>query len=194
MGKDSRIDVIGGTLIIMAMLCLSAFTVFIGQDERLSVLATISMALLAIGIAGGEIIHDYRFENKINPETFLYGFFGISLVALIQIPVMISGISIYGLSALDFKASRLFLIAQAVSEEAFFANVVYAFLKRTSIPQVANVATASIFMIFHSVVYANQTLVLFVVFLSRLALNFIYDRGGLGSSMMTHVIVNAFAG
>ena len=189
-----KIDMLAGMLIITAMLCLAIFTVFVGQNERLATLGTVSMALLAVGLSGGAVIHGYEYENKIRPESLLSGFFGVSAVALAQLPAVLTGLSLYGLSAVDPTATRLFLISQAVAEETFFANVLYAFLSRASVKTVANVGTAAIFMLFHAIVYANQTLVLLSVFFSRLALNFVYERGGLGASALSHVIVNAFAG
>lgn len=189
-----KIDVLASTLIIVAMLALAAATVFVTQNERFAMLATISFSLLAGGLAAGAATHGYEFMQGIREESLFFGFLGVALVAVAQLPALLAGLSIYGLSAIDYTALRLFMISQAVAEEAFFANVVYAFLSKTSVKTVANVGTAAIFMLFHAVVYANQTLVLLAVFFSRLALNFVYDKGGLGASMLAHVVVNAFAG
>jgi len=195
--KIGKLEVVSISLIALAVLCDALMTTFYIYDIMFAVLALMSLAFLFGGIGCGLLVHGLPDKNNIfalNYNTFFWGSLGVALLAAAQFPLVLMNLSIYNLAVLDPLGIKLFLFAQAVAEECFFAYFLYSYFRKISFPAIGNFACATIFMIMHAAVYNVSTPVLLVVFVSRIILNIIYDLGGLGSSMFAHVIVNLVAG
>jgi len=193
MRREVVLDTLSVLLITYAAIVFAYGTTLINENQQYAMFCVIGEGLLLLGLVLGGIVHGYMLRNKVGGEVIYYGSVGVALVAIAQVPVVLVGLSIYPLSV-GAVGRVLFLTAQAVAEELFFANYIYAYLARTARMIHANVATATIFMVFHWAVYAQHPVVLLVVFMSRLALNWTYTKGGLGASMLSHFIVNLVAG
>jgi len=179
--------------ISMAMLWFSFGLTLVQVDIKYTTLCILGLLILLSGLVMGNIIHGYPLTNQINLQGVITGMAGVGFVALAQLPALLTGLSIYGLSTA--ASSTLFLVSQAVAEELFFANFLYYYLRENSWSKIHALLTSStIFAAFHWAVYTQETLVLLAVFLSRLALNLVYDHAGLTASITTHMIVNFISG
>ena len=197
--EDKVMRIITPTVVLAvaySSLAFAFFTTLIQVNEKLAILSVLGLSTLLAGVALGNLLHAWVFENETDFNSVLLGLMGVALIALAQLPAMLVGASIYGLSTISVGTRVVFLTAQAVAEEFFFAGFVfYAIYKLNGGFWVqANIATAVIFTVFHWAVYSQHELVLLAVFLSRLILNFLYLRGGLTASITAHAAVNFLAG
>ena len=192
-----KLDAVTITLITAATLVFAYGMTLISENTWYATLCMLGLTMLLAGMALGNVIHGYQVDMKLGIHEFQniqWGLAGVGFVALAQMPALLAGLSIYELSASPLD-TVLFLVAQAVAEECFFANYLYEWFKRTAwTVWHASLSVAIIFTAFHWAVYSQNTLVLLAVFLSRLTLNWIYERAGLTGSAITHVIVNFIAG
>jgi len=192
-----KLDAVSITLITAATLVFAYGMTLISENTWYATLCMLGLTMLLAGVALGSIIHGYALDLKLDIHEWSnisWGLAGVGFVALAQMPALLAGLSIYELSASPLD-TVLFLVAQAVAEECFFANYLYEWFKRTAwTVWHASLSVAIIFTAFHWAVYSQHELVLLAVFLSRLALNWIYEKAGLTGSATTHVIVNLIAG
>lgn len=189
---NNKLDMIALMLITIAFLGLAssiAFIIGLGDFET-TLYSLVSYSYLLGGLLGGLIIHNYEVDYRLNYSTLAIGIIGASILALLAIPVALAGMSIYNLSFSNYTAEKIFLFSQGIAEECIFANYIYAMLNRNEHKILANIATASMFMFMHGLVYQSQTAVLIYVFVARIILNMIYEQGGLGASALAHAIVN----
>jgi len=193
----ARLNVITMLYITAATLIFAYGMTLIQENTWYATLCTLGLTMLLAGIALGNVIHGYALDLKIGIhewQRISWGLAGVGFVALAQMPALLAGLLIYELSASPLDAI-LFLVAQAIAEECFFANYLYEWFKRTAwTVWHASLSVAIIFTAFHWAVYSQNELVLLAVFLSRLALNWVYDQAGLTGSATAHVIVNFIAG
>ena len=191
--KYTNLDTFTIIVIGMSMIWFAFGLTLVQVDLKYTTLCILGMLILLSGLTMGNIIHGYRITNELNIQGIITGAAGVGFVALAQLPALLTGLSIYGLSTV--ASSTLFLVSQAVAEELFFANFLYFYLRENSWSKIHALLTSStIFAAFHWAVYTQETLVLLAVFLSRLMLNLIYDQAGLTGSITTHMIVNFISG
>ena len=189
-----RLDIVVATMVTAAVLVFAYGMTLINENTRYATLCVLGLIMLLAGVALGSVVHGYAVSYRINWSAVSWGLAGVGFVAMAQLPALLAGLSIYELSASPVD-TVLFLVAQAVAEEAFFANYLYEYFKRTAwTVWHASLSVAIIFTAFHWAVYSQNSLVLLAVFLSRLMLNWIYERGGLTASAITHAVVNFVAG
>jgi len=192
-----KLDIVVATMVTAAVLVFAYGMTLINENARYATLCTLGLTMLLAGVALGNVIHGYRVSIRLGTHEWSgisWGLAGVGFVALAQMPALLAGLSIYELSASPVD-TVLFLVAQAIAEEAFFANYLYEYFKRTAwTVWHASLSVAIIFTAFHWAVYSQNSLVLLAVFLSRIALNWIYERGGLTASAITHAVVNFVAG
>ena len=189
-----RLDIAVSVMITAATLVFAYGMTLINENTRYATLCVLGLIMLLAGVALGSVVHGYAVSYRINWSAVSWGLAGVGFVAMAQLPALLAGLSIYELSASPVD-TVLFLVAQAVAEEAFFANYLYEYFKRTAwTVWHASLSVAIIFTAFHWAVYSQNSLVLLAVFLSRLMLNWIYERGGLTASAITHAVVNFVAG
>ena len=197
MRESVRLDIAVSVMITAATLVFAYGMTLINENARYATLCTLGLTMLLAGVALGNVIHGYRVSMRLGTHEWSgisWGLAGVGFVALAQMPALLAGLSIYELSASPLD-TVLFLVAQAVAEECFFANYLYEWLRRTAWTiWHASLSVAIIFTAFHWAVYSQNSLVLLAVFLSRIALNWIYERGGLTASAITHAVVNFVAG
>ena len=191
--KEVVLDSFAVIMIGVSMLWFSFGLTLVKVDLNYTILCILGLLVLLSGLSMGSIIHGYSLSYGMDVQGILTGLIGLIFVSLAQLPALLLGLSIYGLSAVS--SSVLFLVSQAVAEEVFFANFLYYYVREMSFSRIhAMVSTAAIFTAFHWAVYSQNSIVLFVVFLSRLSLNYIFEQGGLTASVTTHTIVNFLSG
>ena len=171
-------------LVATAVLIFAYGTTLVGKNPHFAAVCSMGLLLLLSGFVFSPPPRD----EAVDPIVV-----GTGLVALIfvHMPVALLGLRIYPLSVSELEL-KAFLFAQAVAEESFFANYLLRSMGR-SISAV--LSTAIIFTVFHWAVYLSiSSVVLLVVFLSRVVLNIVFLRGGFLSSSVCHALVNLFAG
>ena len=119
----------------------------------------------------------------------------IGIVGMLATSLFVGYISYKALD-LSVTNSALFGIEMAVAEEMFFRGVVFNYLLDEIVhhPTMAMLASAIIFMIYHSAVYGGNEASLLYVFIGGFILAWVtYKSGSLTSSMIAHSVNNILA-
>lgn len=180
-GRSSyTISLVGLLIILSGGMVAGYYLLSYGEEVVffLAKLATISMVLMLLGIMVGGVNVSFKF----NAESLLYGIIGFAVLMVVRIVV-----------GYTLSLDRLVVFLAAIFEELGFRFGLQRFLERVVGPYIAIIVQASVFMIYHWLVYPGFELISIFPLIGGLVLGTVYWLSrDLSASLIAHVLNNLF--
>ena len=177
--KQLRIDLVGQSLLVLGVILLIFFSVI----ETLQSLHVLVIMLAGIFLA--TLYRTVKMESNIDVHSIYWGLMTFVAVA-------VSGVSLY----LMFQGLTLYyLVLIAIAEEIFVRGFLLPFFSRLSNVYIAVVASSIVWAVYHIVTSNLNPSYFLYIFISGLVYGYVdILRNSLTPSLVSHVLINFFAG